>query len=191
MGIPISLANMKVVDPDTGKELSYNQSGEICLSSAGIMQGYYQDQKATDDIITVENGERWLHTGDIGMISEDGLLTISGRIKRIITCKEGIIYHKVFPLLLEDRIAKLPGVQEICIVGKPDETVGNTLVAYVVPEEPAQFEQLKNRIAAYCSEELESYERPTEYRCLDQMPRTLIGKVDYRKLEQLALNHMS
>ena len=191
VGIPISLANMKVVDPDTGKELSYNQSGEICLSSAGIMQGYYQDQKATDDIITVENGERWLHTGDIGMISEDGLLTISGRIKRIITCKEGIIYHKVFPLLLEDRIAKLPGVQEICIVGKPDETVGNTLVAYVVPEEPAQFEQLKNRIAAYCSEELESYERPTEYRCLDQMPRTLIGKVDYRKLEQLALNHMS
>ena len=190
VGIPISLANMKVIDPDTGRELSYNQSGEICLSSAGIMQGYYQNRQATDDIITVENGERWLHTGDIGMISEDGLLTISGRIKRIITCREGVLYHKVFPLLLEDQIAKLPGVQEICIVGKPDETVGNTLVAYVVPEEPAQFEQVKNRISSYCSAELETYERPAEYRCLDQMPRTLIGKVDYRALEQMALKDM-
>ncbi len=73
---------------------------------------------------------------------------------------------------------------------KPDETLGNTLVAYVVPEEPAQFEQVKSRISSYCLAELESYERPAEYRCLDQMPRTLIGKVDYRALEQMALKDM-
>lgn len=98
------------------------------------MQGYYQNQKATDEVIEIVDGERWLHTGDLGYISEDGLLTITGRIKRIIVCKEGIVYHKVFPLLLEDQLSKLPGVKEISIVGKPDDAVGNVLVAFVVAE---------------------------------------------------------
>ena len=186
VGIPISLANMKIIDPDTGEELSYNEPGEICLFSAGIMQGYYHNKQATDEVIEVINGESWLHTGDIGEISEDGLLKITGRIKRIIVCKEGIVYHKVFPLVLENQLANISGVQEITIVGRPSEETGNNLVAFVVPVQQDQYTEVERALSEYCTNNLEAFERPVQYVCMEELPRTLIGKVDYRKLEEIA-----
>ena len=188
VGIPLALCNMKIVDQDTNEELTYGKSGEVCLSSFGIMHEYYQNQEATDDVIETVDGERWLHTGDIGFISEDGLLTITGRIKRIVVCKEGVLYHKVFPLLVEEKLATVNGVREISVVGKPDAELGNVLVAYVVIDDNNDFEQVKNEIRAYCSANMESYETPVEYILMTELPRTMIGKVDYRKLEELATN---
>lgn len=186
VGIPLALCNMKIIDPETGEDLSYDTPGEICLSSPGVMQGYYQDQQATDEVIETVDGERWLHTGDIGYISEDGLLTITGRIKRIIVCKEGIVYHKVFPLLLENQLSKLPGVKEISIVGRPENSVGNVLIAFLVLEKGECIEHVIEALKGYCSNNLQSYERPVEYVVVDSLPRTLIGKVDYRALEERA-----
>ena len=188
VGIPLALCNMKIVDQDTNEELTYGKSGEVCLSSFGIMHEYYQNQEATDDVIETVDGERWLHTGDIGFISEDGLLTITGRIKRIVVCKEGVLYHKVFPLLVEEKLATVNGVREISVVGKPDAELGNVLVAYVVIDDNNDFEQVKNGIKAYCSANMESYETPVDYVLMTELPRTMIGKVDYRKLEELAAN---
>lgn len=185
-GTPFALCSMKIVDPDTGEELSYNKLGEICLSSPGIMQGYFENQQATDEVVETINDERWLHTGDIGFISEDGLLTITGRIKRIIVCKEGIVYHKVFPLLIEDQLGKIPGVKEITIVGRPDEVLGNVLVAYVVADIQASFVTVEKALREYCISSLESFEQPVTYVSMDKLPRTLIGKVDYRALEEMA-----
>lgn len=187
-GTPFALCSMKIVDPETGVELTYNTPGEICLSTPGIMQGYYKDQQATDEVIEIVDGERWLHTGDIGFISEDGLLTITGRIKRIIVRKEGIVYHKIFPLLIEGQLAKIPGVQDISIIGRPNEVSGNDLVAYVVPEESAAFEPIERLLRDYCSAELQSFECPSSFICMEALPRTLIGKVDYRALEDMAKN---
>ena len=186
VGIPFALCNMKVVDTDSGEELPYNTQGEICLSSPGIMQEYYQNQLATDEVIEVIDGEKWLHTGDIGYISEDGLLFITGRIKRIITCREGLIYYKVFPLLLENQLVKIPGVHEICIVGRPDEAAANVLVAYVVPTEKEQYSNIECAIREYCSSNFQTYECPVAFMYMDALPRTLLGKVDYRKLEEMA-----
>ena len=186
VGIPFALCNMKAIDPETGKELPYNTPGEICLSGPGIMQGYYQNKEATDEVIKTVGGERWLHSGDIGFISEDGLLTITGRVKRIIVCKEGIIYHKVFPLLIEDQLSKLPGVYEITVVGRPDEIAGNVLVAYVVAEPQEKTGKIETALREYCASQLQAFERPVEYTWLDTLPRTLIGKVDYRALEAMA-----
>ena len=188
VGIPLALCNMKIVDQDTNEELTYGKSGEVCLSSFGIMHEYYQNQEATDDVIETVDGERWLHTGDIGFISEDGLLTITGRIKRIVVCKEGVLYHKVFPLLVEEKLAMVNGVREISVVGKPDAELGNVLVAYVVIDDNNDFEHVKNGIKAYCSANMESYETPVDYVLMTELPRTMIGKVDYRKLEELAAN---
>ena len=185
VGIPIGLANVRIVDTETGKELSYDEPGEICLSGPSIMQGYYQNQEATDDIIETIDGERWLHTGDVGYMSKDGLLIITGRIKRIIVCKEGILYHKVFPLVLENQLSKVQGVQEITIVGRPDVDKGNLLVAYVVPESQKLSEQIVNNLKAYCDANFESYERPVDYVFMTEFPRTLIGKVNYRALEDM------
>lgn len=188
VGIPFALCNMKVVDPETGKELTYDTLGEICLSTPGLMKGYYQNQEATNDIIEELNGERWLHTGDVGFISRDGMLTVTGRIKRIIVCKEGIIYHKVFPQLIEDQLGKADGVHEITIVGKHDNEVGNVLVAYYVTETGSEPGKTEASLRDYASSHLETFERPVEYVCMGQLPRTLIGKVDFRKLEAIANN---
>ena len=186
VGIPFALCNMKVINTETGEELTYNTPGEVCLSSPGIMQGYYQNQQATDEVIETVDGVRWLHTGDIGVISEDGLLTITGRIKRIIVCKEGIIYHKVFPQLIEDQLAKIPGVKEISIVGKSDVVAGNVLIAYVVSEKRENFNQLSKALKSYCENNLQPFERPIDYIHKQELPRTLIGKVDFRALEKEA-----
>lgn len=186
VGIPLALCNMKIVDQDTNEELPYGMSGEVCLSSLGIMHEYYQNKDATDDVIETVDGVRWLHTGDIGFISEDGLLTITGRIKRIVVCKEGVIYHKVFPLLLEEKLATVNGVREISVVGRPDVEKGNVLVAYVVIDDNLDFEQVRNEIKEYCSAYIESFETPVEYVRLTELPRTMIGKVDYRSLEAMA-----
>ena len=186
VGIPFALCNMKTIDPDTGEELPYDTPGEICLSTPGLMQGYYGNSQATDEVIETINGERWLHTGDIGTISKDGLLTITGRIKRIIVCKEGIVYHKVFPQLLEDQFSKIPGVKEISIVGRNDPDTGNVLVGFVVPDAGADFESVKKKLTEFAGQKLESFERPVEYVCMKVLPRTLIGKVDFRSLEKQA-----
>lgn len=186
VGIPLAVCNMKVVDPDTGEELTYNKQGEICLSSPGVMQEYYKNPEATSDIIETIDGVRWLHTGDIGEISEDGLLTITGRIKRIIVCKEGIVYHKVFPQLLEDQFSKIPGVKEISIVGRNDPDTGNALVAFVVSDAGVDFGSVKKKLTEFAGQKLERFERPVEYVCMKELPRTLIGKVDFRNLEKQA-----
>ena len=186
VGTPFALCSMMITDPDTGKELPYNTSGEVFLSSPGLMQGYYKNPQATDEVIEIIDGIRWLHTGDIGIISEDGMLTITGRIKRIITCREGNIYHKVFPLLIENRLAKIDGVQEISIVGRPDKTAGNVPVAFVVPTQAENFSHVEKALRDYCMANLETFERPAAYCFMDRLPRTLIGKVDYRALEKIA-----
>ena len=79
VGIPIALCNMKVIDENTGEELPYNTQGEICLSSPGIMLGYYHNPKATDEIIEIKDGVKWLHTGDVGT-----LLTNNGNALKVI-----------------------------------------------------------------------------------------------------------
>ena len=186
VGIPLANCNIKIVDPESHEELMYDKIGEVYVSTPGMMLGYYQDQQATDEVIEIINGEKWLHTGDIGTISKDGLLTITGRIKRIIVCKEGFVYHKVFPLLIEDQLSKLPGVKEISIVGRTDDKVGNLLVAFIVTEDKESKEKVIDAVKDYCSSNLESYARPVEYIVVDSLPRTLIGKVDYRALEERA-----
>ncbi len=184
VGIPLSLCELRIIDTTNGLDLGYDTAGEICISSPGIMQGYFMNQEATDEIIEEKDGIRWLHTGDIGTISQDGLLTITGRIKRIIVVKEGTLYHKVFPLLLEGQLVKIPGIQEICIVGRQDSETGNALVAFVVPKDMGAFQETERRLKDYCNTNLQSFEKPKEYIFLKEMPRTLIGKVDYRKLGQ-------
>ena len=97
---------------DSGEELPYNNEGEIYISSPGLMREYYKNPAATAEVIVEQDGVRWLRTGDVGSISQEGLLTITGRIKRMIVCFENDIYHKVFPKLLEEKLETVGGVSE-------------------------------------------------------------------------------
>lgn len=186
VGIPIPFCNIKIVDMDSGKELPYNHEGEIFISSPGLMQEYYKNPAATDEVIMEQDGVRWLRTGDVGSVSPDGFLTITGRIKRMIVCFENDIYHKVFPKLLEEKLETIKGISEVAIVGVADEATAHRLAAFVITEHDCDAKALKERVISFSTANFESYEQLCEIRVIEALPRTLIGKVDFRALERMA-----
>lgn len=186
VGIPMVQVNCKIVEPDTIEELTYNQDGEICFSGPTLMMGYYEKPSATDEVVKVhKDGERWLHTGDIGHIDENGVIYVTGRIKRIIMTKgsDGQV-TKLFPDRIEKAVSAVESVELCCVVGVPDEKRINYPKAFVVLKqgESASIEK-KQEIIAQCKDMLPEYMVPTEIEFRDDLPRTPRGKVDYRALE--------
>lgn len=185
VGIPLPGTIIKIVDPETTKELRYNSEGEICIYAPSMMMKYYKQEEETNYIIRMhEDGLRWVHTGDIGRISEDGFLTVVGRIKRIISVRKKGIYHKIFPKLVEDELTKVVGIDSIVIVGRKNPVVENELIAFVVKKSGTGENELLEKIIKYAYAHLESWERPDEYHFVDEIPRTTVGKVNYRELEE-------
>ena len=189
IGVPLVHTNIKIVDPDTGNTMKYGQNGEICIHSPCMMMGYYNNREETDNILKVhDDGLLWVHTGDIGNVDEDGFITIVGRIKRMILTLEGGICHKVFPVLLEADLLKCSCVKEISIVGRgrKDNPLVHDLIAFAVLENGLSEESARTAMSSFAEKNFESYERPCKYIFVDKLPRTTIGKIDYRTLEQEA-----
>ena len=104
VGIPLTHTTVSIFDLDTGKELTYNQQGEVCVTGPNTMLGYYKNPEATAEIIVRhKDGLDWVHSGDIGYMTEDGMLFIVDRIKRMIVRHDGF---KVFPSMIEKTIAR-------------------------------------------------------------------------------------
>jgi long-chain acyl-CoA synthetase len=176
-----------IADPDTSKELPYNTEGEICFAGPTVMIGYYENQEATDDLIrTDENGVRWLHTGDLGTLDENGVLRITGRIKRIVMTKgkDGNV-TKLFPVRIENVVNEHPSVRVSCVIGIPDEERVNYPRAIVELNDGVEpSDALANDIKRFCAEHLPDYSLPDEVTFTDMLPRTARGKIDYRALEE-------
>lgn len=190
VGIPLVYTNVKVVDLDTGAALKYGMVGEICLSGPCTMVEYFKNQEETAHILKVhDDGLIWVHTGDIGSVDEDGFITIEGRIKRMILVSEHGIYHKVFPKVIEDGFMKCGCIKELSVIGKgkKDDSLVNNLIAFVVPEADVPKEYVLARLNEYAAERFETFERPCKYIFIDSLPRTAIGKVNYRALEELEM----
>lgn len=187
VGIPLPMVNCMIADPDTGKELPYNTEGEICFGGTTVMLGYYHNEEATNDIIqTDENGERWLHTGDLGRLDERGVLRITGRIKRIVMTKgkDGNI-TKLFPVRIENVVNEHPSVRVSCVIGVPDEERVNYPRAVVeLNDGVTPSDALANDIKRFCGDHLPDYSLPDEVVFTEALPRTNRGKIDYRVLEK-------
>lgn len=188
VGIPLITNGVKIVDLDSGKEMKINETGEIWVSSPSLMLGYYKNKAETDKIIvTDEDGTRYIKTGDIGHVDEDGLLFHEGRIRRIyITSFDGQP-AKIFPGLIEDVIKKCERVYDCVVVGR---LVGDSAcyeaVAYIVVDNEKQADNptIIANIKGACEKNLPTYMVPVEYRFVTEFPHTPIGKVDFRKLEE-------
>ena len=186
VGIPLPGTIIKIVEPETTNELTYDKDGEICFHAPTMMLGYYKREEETNKIIKRhEDGMLWVHSGDIGHISEDGFLSVVGRIKRIISVRMDGIYHKVFPKLIEEVLEKEVGVETVAVVGRAKEGIEHELVAFVVKNSDATWEKMENKMRQTAIEKLEAWERPKEYRLIEMIPRTAAGKMDYRKLEEM------
>ena len=187
VGIPLVRVNCKIVEPDTMDELSYFQEGEICFSGPTLMMGYFKKDEETDAIVKIhKDGVRWLHTGDLGYLDENGVLFVTGRIKRIFMTKgkDGSI-TKVFPDRIEKAIYAEESVELCCAVGISDETRINYPKAIIVLKKGFEKnEETKQRILNICKDSLPGYMVPDEIEFRDELPRTARGKVDFRVLEQ-------
>ncbi len=186
-GIPFVKTVISVFDFKTEKELSYNQIGEICIASPNVMLGYYNNTEATNNVIRTHNdGTKWLHTGDMGYIKENGALFISGRVKRMIIRHDGF---KVFPSFIEEVILKNGKVDMCCVVGAVDKehSQGMLPIVYVVLKSSTLNESfVKQDLSALCQKELPEYAQPVDYKFIKSLPLTPIGKVDYLALEKMA-----
>ena len=190
VGIPLVKMECKVVSPQDNTELGYCQDGEICFAGETVMLGYYNNESATNEIIQQHSdGKRWLHTGDMGYIDKDGVIFVTGRIKRIYMTKgQDQQVTKLFPDRIEKAICSHPAVKLCCVVGIPDEKRIHIPIAFVVlKHEYQQSEQIKEEIIRTCRDLLPEYMVPERIKFCKSLPRTERGKVDYRALEERAI----
>lgn len=188
VGIPLVKNSIKIYDNDNMSECKYNKTGEILLSSPSLMVSYKDNEKETNDlIITDNNGNKWVHTGDLGYVDEQGFLFLIGRMKRFIFVGPEGLPYKVFPKKIEDVIISVSCILEVCVVST---NTGNGFapIAYIVLKKGVteSKEHITENIKKVCEEQLPDYLQPFRYEFLDTLPKTAIGKVDYKALEKLA-----
>ncbi len=186
VGIPFPKMLIKTIDIDSGLEKKYNEEGELCIAGPTVMQGYFNNHQATEDLIRKhDDGQRWIHTGDLGYINEDGVIFITGRIKRIIMTKgEDGQATKMFPDRIEKALYSNTTIELCCVIGIPDKKRINYPKAIVVLKKSiTKNEDTKKAILDSCRAALPDYMVPKEIEFRDDLPRTSRGKIDYRVLE--------
>jgi len=181
IGIPYPDTFYKIVKPGTHEELAFGEVGEICLSGPTVMLGYLDNEEETRRVLQRhEDGLTWLFTGDLGYMDADGYLYFKQRIKRMIITSG----YNVYPQSIENIIDSHPDVLYSTVIGLPDEYRGQRVKAYVVLKSGVKAtEAVKNSIRKYCTVNITKYAIPKEFEYRDSLPKTLVGKVDYRALE--------
>jgi long-chain acyl-CoA synthetase len=172
-GVPIPATVVKVVDSQ-GIELAAGEAGEVLARGPSIMQGYLNQPEATEE--TIEDG--WLHTGDIGVMDEDGYLSIVDRKKDMIL----VSGFNVYPNEIEEVIARLDGVSEVGVIGVPDEKTGESVKAFIVSTDPNLTAE---QVITHCEGSLTNYKRPKHVEFTEEIPMTPVGKVLRRNLRQM------
>ena len=184
IGVPFPDTFYKVVTPGTTEEVPANTEGEICVSGPTVMMGYMDNPGETASTLRRHyDGRIWLHTGDLGHMDQDGFIYFRQRIKRMIVTSG----YNVYPSQLENIIDSHEKVLISCVIGVKDDYRGQKVKAYVVPMPGVEpTEELKQELLDYCSGRIAKYAMPRELEFRKELPKTLVGKVAYRVLEEEA-----
>ncbi|MFD4788603.1 AMP-binding protein [Streptomyces sp. NPDC058459] len=164
---------VKVVDPATGITLSRGEAGELCTRGYSVMLGYWEEPAKTAEVI--DTG-RWMHTGDLAVMRDDGYVEIVGRIKDMII-RGG---ENIYPREIEEFLHAHPKIRDVQVVGVPHERYGEEVLACVIPLDPADPLTL-DELRAFCRDRLAHYKIPSRLQLLGAFPMTVSGKV--RKVE--------
>ena len=178
-GYPLAGTEMEIWDDDCN-ELPTGEIGEIVISGDHIMNGYLPDDNVQETgVYTDANGKNWIRSGDMGYMDADGYLYFSGRKKRIII----IAGYNIYPATIEEKIAKLPYVNEVCVVQGYDEK-GKPLAKLCVSlRDPDQDkDEAIAALKAYCEAHIEGYACPRKFEIYDLLPRTKMEKIDFLQL---------
>jgi long-chain acyl-CoA synthetase len=180
VGVPFPDILAKVVAPGTTEELPAGEVGELCIHGPSVMEGYLDQPEETARVLRVHpDGQRWLHTGDLFTVDDDGFFYFRDRLKRMIK-SSGM---NVYPGQVEEVLGRHPAVAEACVIGVPDEKQVERVKALVVPRPGlASDAALADALIAWCKRELIVWSCPREIEFRDRLPRTLVGKVDLRRI---------
>jgi long-chain acyl-CoA synthetase len=192
MGVSLPDMRHKIVKPGTDEECPYGEEGEICVNGPTVMRGYLNDPKATDEALRVHgDGLTWLHTGDIGVMDEDGYLYFRRRMNRLIISSG----YNIYPSQIENALDALASVEKSCVIGVPDDIRGSRVKAFVIPsgakpsaedaENAEDAEEAKRALIDQIRDDVATYALPSEIEFVSSLPETLFGKVDAYKLTEI------
>ena len=179
-GLPFPDNEIKIVAIGTQDEVPVGEDGEICVTGPTQMKGYYNNEAETANAIRLHSdGKKWLHTGDIGCVDEEGYLYFRQRHCRMIITAG----YNVYPTQIEDVIYKCKGVALCCVIGEEDRALGQRIVAYVQPNSmDMDLDQLREKIMQLCKENIAEYALPREVIFRETLPKTAMGKVNFKAL---------
>jgi fatty-acyl-CoA synthase len=180
LGIPIYDVDSRVIDPSTLAELPPGEVGEIITHGPQIFLGYWNKPESSAQAFIEVDGKRFLRTGDLGRVDEDGYFFMVDRLKRMINASG----FKVWPSEVETLMYQHPAVLEACVIGKPDAHRGETVKAVVVlrPEWRGRIEQ--QSLIEWCRENMAVYKAPRVVAFVDSLPKSGSGKIQWRELQE-------
>lgn len=182
IGIPWPGTYVQIVKPGTDEEVPIGEDGEICICGPTVMLGYYNNEKETNDALHIhKDGNLWLHSGDIGSMDKEGFITYKQRLKRMIVTSG----YNVYPSQIEEVLEKHPAVLDSTVIGIPHPYKIEVAKAYIVLNKGyKESSKLKAELIDLCKKNLAQYSIPKEFEFRKSLPKTIIGKVDFRKLQQ-------
>ena len=189
IGLPFPDTYIKIVTPGTDKELSHGEEGEILLAGPTVMKEYMKHPEETAQTLqTHSDGLTWVYTGDLGTMDEQGFVYFKGRAKRMIISSG----YNIYPGQLENILDAHELVQMSCVIGMPDPYKMQKVKAFVKLAAGAEpTDETKQTILAYCRKHVAKYAMPYDIEFRENLPKTLVGKVAYRVLEEEELGKLA
>ena len=170
---------VKVVDPVTGRPVPRGETGELCTRGYSVMLGYWEQPEKTAEAI---DAARWMHTGDLAVMADDGYVAVTGRMKDMVI-RGG---ENIYPREIEEFLYGHPSVQDVQVIGVPDEKYGEELMAWVVLREGAESVDADG-VREFCSGQLAHYKIPRYVHVVESFPMTVTGKVRKVEMREKAL----
>jgi fatty-acyl-CoA synthase len=172
---------IKVVDPASGRIVERGEPGEFCARGYLVMRGYWNERERTAE--SIDPG-RWMHSGDLATIDEDGYVKIVGRIKDMVI-RGG---ENIYPREIEEFLYTHPAVADVQVIGVPDQRYGEELMAWIVLRPGASL--TKQEVDAFCRERIAHYKIPRYVKFVDSFPMTVTGKVQKFKMRETAIEEL-
>ena len=172
---------IKIIDPETKAILKRGESGELCTRGYSVMLKYWNSPDATRQVI---DEQRWMHSGDLAMMDEDGYLHISGRIKDLII-RGG---ENISPKEIEDFLYTYKGVMDAQVIGVPSEKYGEEIMAWIKPKEGVTLTE--EELRDFCKERIAHYKIPKYWKFVSEFPMTISGKIRKVEMREIAAREL-
>ncbi len=179
LGIPSYDVDTKIINPETGKEMPQGESGELIMITESIFKAFWNKPEETNKAFIELDGKKWFRTGDIAYMDEEGYFHMVDRLKRMIN-RAGF---KIWPAAIEGEFYRHPAIKEACIIGTPDERVGEEVKVCIVLKEEYKGKIAEDEIKSWAKSRFAAHEYPRVVEFVDVLPKSASGKILWRILQ--------